>query len=157
MSTPRLAHAALIGLLTAVALFAASLVVTRLVPVDFFNLLFFGERSFPADFPPGARRYILFLCGVLGAVMVGWMAGLLALAVGPLRTDPRAWRSLGLSLIVWFVLDTTFSLVSGIMANALLNTVIFVPLLGAWWLVGAGREGPDRATRVAASSAGATR
>lgn len=46
--------------------------------------------------------------------MVGWMVGLLALVLGPVRRGRRwGWNALAGSLGTWFVVDSTFSLVSG--------------------------------------------
>lgn len=89
-------------------------------------LIFSGARS-NALFSLQATRYITFVYGVLGAVMVGWMASLLVVVLGPYRRGERAgWDALAASMGVWFVVDTTFSLASGFWENALFNGVFFV-------------------------------
>ena len=102
------------------------------------NLLFFGQTGFgeagpPAGFTPEAEAYVLFLYGVLGAVLTGFALALLALTHGPLRQGQRwAWNAVTLSIGVWFVLDVAFSLWSGFWPNAMLNlafgAALFLPL-----------------------------
>ena len=78
--------------------------------------------------------YVIFLIGVSGAVMAGWAVALFGLVIGPFRRrEAGAWRLIASSVTVWFVLDTSFSLVSGFWQNAVLNfgflLSILIPLL----------------------------
>ena len=97
------------------------------------NLLFFGQAGPPAGFTPEAEAYVLFLYGVLGAVLTGFAVALLALARGPLRQGQRwAWNAITLSVAGWIMLDVGFSLWSGFWPNAVLNlgfgAALFLPL-----------------------------
>jgi len=57
-------------------------------------------------------------------VMSGWAAALLyALLVPFRRGQVEGWRLIVVSLIVWFVPDTGYSLWSGFWQNAVLNAV----------------------------------
>ncbi|MGB5952717.1 MAG: hypothetical protein WBG57_09445 [Ornithinimicrobium sp.] len=82
-----------------------------------------------------ARSYVLFISGVLGAVLVGWMVLIVMVITGSETTghsSPR--RAVAVSLGAWFVLDTGFSLVVGQWQHALFN-VAFLTALGLPLLV----------------------
>ena len=125
----------LVGTSLSVAAYAASLVVAGPTASRLFDALGFGMRS--GTIPDGAPRdHVLFVYGVLGSVLVGWMVLVAAVAAGPLRTQ-RAWalRALALSVGTWFVLDTGFSLAVGSWQHAAFNlgflAVLGIPLAGS--------------------------
>jgi len=94
-----------------------------------FEALGFGMREAGITGGP-ARSYVLFIYGVLGAVIVGWMVLVAAVAIGASSSGtPWAWRALTVSLGVWFALDTGLSLVVGEWQHALFN-LAFLAALG---------------------------
>jgi len=117
-----------------VAAYAVSLVVAGSVASRLFDVLGFGMRS--GAIPEGPpREHVLFVYGVLGSVLVGWMVLVAAIAAGPLRTgEAWAWPALALSVGTWFVLDTGFSLAVGSWQHAAFNlcflAALGVPLVG---------------------------
>lgn len=68
------------------------------------------------------RDYLLLPYMVLGAVMAGWVFLMLLLVRGPLK-DGSVWacKFLIQSLSLWFVLDTSMSIVLGYPTHALFN------------------------------------
>lgn len=127
----------LVGTSLLVAAYAASLVAAGPVASRLFDALGFGMRS--GSVPDGAPRdHVLFVYGVLGSVLVGWMVLVAAVAAGPLRGQRagREWalRALALSVGTWFVLDTGFSLAVGSWQHAAFNlgflAVLGIPLAG---------------------------
>ncbi len=67
--------------------------------------------------------------GILGAVIVGWMTTIGAIAIGPLRRrEIWAWQAIVSAVVVWFVLDTGLSLVLGFVGHALFNVTFAVAL-----------------------------
>ena len=67
--------------------------------------------------------------GILGAVIVGWMATIGAIVVVPLRHgEPWAWWAIVMSVSIWFVLDTALSLVLGFVGHALFNVAFALGL-----------------------------
>jgi hypothetical protein len=85
--------------LTAVAgsviVFAALMMVTRLVTDGLFNWMFFGETGEPAGFSADAVDYYRVIYGVLGAVMIGWFLLVLWVVRGPLASGVAgAWGAL---------------------------------------------------------------
>jgi hypothetical protein len=94
-----------------------------------FSLLVYQRAEFPDDFSPEARAYIRLVHAVLGAVMAAWFVTLFAIAPCAARERALA-RALAGAVLVWFVPDTAYSLLSGFWENALLNLMIVVVLLG---------------------------
>ena len=67
---------------------------------------------------------------VIGGVMAGWGVMLFALVSGPMASGERdAQRMYVLGLAVWFVVDTTASLLAGWPGNALLDCGFLLALL----------------------------
>jgi hypothetical protein len=102
-----------------------------------FNLLLFGTTWHPPTFGPEAVGYIVFVCGILGAVMVGWAVLMLYVVSGPFRRGERGARDmLVASLAAWFVPDTAFSIGTGFWQNAVLNAIFLlafaVPIAATW-------------------------
>lgn len=133
----------------AVAAYGASMVLVPRVSGGLFAALGFGMRE--AGIVDGAARsYVLFIYGVLGSVLIGWMALVAAVAAGPLKDgNPWAWRALASSVGAWFLFDTTLSLVLGEWQHALVNlgflAALGLPLL--MWRLGA-RRLPGQAIHV---------
>ena len=96
---------------------------------EIFDRLGFG----PADGGIGEgapHEYVRFVYGVLGAVIIGWMTTVIAIVRGPLRRrETWAWWAVTGALVVWFLVDTTLSLVLGFPGHAALN-VGFAVMLG---------------------------
>lgn len=100
-----------------------------------FNWLLYGSVAPEASFSVEAQRYSRLVHAVLGAVMTGWGALMAMVLSGPAKRDFQAgwkaesWRMLVVSLLIWAVPDTLYSLLSGYWPNAILNGV-FVVLFG---------------------------
>lgn len=104
-----------------IAIYGAVLVVRGTAAAALFDRLGFGMTAGGITGGP-ARAYVLFVYGVLGAVLVGWMLLLLAVVRGPLRRRERwAWNAVAASMTAWFLADTTLSLALGFPAHALFN------------------------------------
>jgi len=129
----RLISAAALG----VILFSSLLLLTPELTQRGFNIVAFGRTAYPAGFTPTVIGYLEFVYGVLGAVMIGWMLAVLALIQIPYsRGATWSWWAIVASVLGWFVIDTTFSLVSGYPGNAVPNAVFLVmfavPLLATF-------------------------
>lgn len=98
-----------------------------------FKRLFFdfGDASFNTE----AQDYIQLVQGVLGAVIIGWMVTFLAIIVWFFQPgQARAWDILALSMTIWFLMDSGFSVAIGVVNHAIFNViflVLFVLPLGA--------------------------
>ena len=89
-----------------------------------FGLLVYGRADALAAFGPGVQPYLTLAHGVMGSVMVGWGLALWLTLRGPFRRGERhGWNVFAVSLVGWFVPDTTVSLWTGLWPNAVLNTV----------------------------------
>ncbi|MFM8527766.1 MAG: hypothetical protein ACKOPI_07700 [bacterium] len=100
-----------------------------------FSLLVFSSADRISEFGSEAESYIELAHAVMGAVMVGWGTALLLVLRGPLQRDlSEVLKIYAVSLLVWFVPDTIFSVASGFWQNAILNlvfAVLFAVPLGA--------------------------
>lgn len=93
------------------------------------SLLVFADPAHIGRFLPQAGHYIAFLHGVLGAVMLGWLALLLWLVRGPLAAgSASAWNAAAGSLAAWFVPGTLFSAWMGIWPNVVVNLLFAAAL-----------------------------
>ena len=87
-----------------------------------FDGLYLSSPGGISAFGSAAAPYIKFVSAVLGAVMAGWAAAILYALLALFRYGrPEGWRLIVVSLAVWFVPDTTYSLVSGFRQNAVLS------------------------------------
>ena len=124
----------MVGLAGLVMLFGISLAIQGLHTDRVFTWLLF-DGDYPESFGPELVAYMRFVTGVLGAVMAGWAVLLAIILSGPFRRRERwSWNAVAISLALWFVVDTTLSLMAGYPENALLNTAIvagFIPGLAA--------------------------
>lgn len=118
--------------LVGVLVYSTSLVIAGRPAGRLFDQLGFGMRA--AGISPGGpqEQHVLLVYGVLGSVLIGWMATLLLIARGPLRQrDPWAWTTFATGIALWFVIDSTFSLVVGASAHAAFNVVFLLAVAPA--------------------------
>ncbi|MBZ0318843.1 MAG: hypothetical protein K8L91_20675 [Anaerolineae bacterium] len=122
-----------------VMVYAAGLMLLPQTMHGLFNALFFADSKQVRRIGEDNVEFIQLVYGVLGAVMIGWMVTLLALMRHNFQTDPRGiWQILVLSIGVWFVVDSGFSVVTGFVEHAVFNMGFLV--LYAIPLVGMGRS-----------------
>jgi hypothetical protein len=124
------AAAAVVMALCTVLLLAPSL------GLAIFSTVYFLQPEFPVPVPAPAEDYIRFVHGILGAVMLGWMVAVLALARGPfLKGQRHAWNTIAVSVGAWFLIDTGYSALHGVWGNVVLNSftaaTFAVPLIGS--------------------------
>ena len=104
-------------------LFGLLMVVLPGLTLQGFGLMIFGSADGFNAFEPLATAYIKLAHAVMGAVLFGWGA-LMFMVVRKLMTQgiKESWDMVALSVLLWYVPDTAFSLVSGFWQNAVLNT-----------------------------------
>lgn len=88
-----------------------------------FGLLIFQNPAQFGNFDPQATAYIGLAHAVMGSVMVGW-GSLVFIVVRKLLAKgiKEAWSMVAVSVLLWYVPDTAYSLYSGFWQNAVLNT-----------------------------------
>jgi hypothetical protein len=99
-----------------------------------FNLVYYHQVSIPVEVPSLVLGYIWFANGIIGALMAGWMIGIIMLARGPFVEGLlHAWNAIAIPLASWFLIDSVFSIAHGVWGNVLLNTatglMFGIPLL----------------------------
>jgi hypothetical protein len=108
-------------------LFGLAFLVLPEAMVRFFDVIVLSGTGIDARFGAEAGAYLRFTNGVLGAVMVGWAISLAGWLLGPFRRGERlGWVAVTASIVVWYALDTPFSLLSGYAGNAVLNTAFLI-------------------------------
>lgn len=110
--------------------------------------LFMDIVFWPPDGQPAAlSREAAFATAVCGAVMVGWGVLMLGLVRDPaLAAEPKVWRLMTTGMIVWFVVDSMASWLTGATANVAVNTLFLatwlVPVQAAGLMTGGDAEAP---------------
>ena len=127
----------LLAAATGVGVFGLACVLLPDAVQAFFNMLMFGRTWLPPEYGTAVVPYLVFVTGVLGAVMLGWAVLMLLARVGPFRRgDVEGWRMLAWPLAIWFVVDTTWSVATGFWQNAILNCAFglafAIPLAATW-------------------------
>ena len=120
-------------LTTAVAstvLFGLVLVLLPGVTETLFGLMVYGAGGFPPSFGEEELAYVRLAHAVLGATIVGWFLLILwVVRTQVARGVPGSWQAAAGAVAAWYVLDTSFSLLSGFWPNAVLNTGLLLLLL----------------------------
>ena len=103
---------------------------------------FFTQRIDPVFWgqtgpPPGAAAFQRWVYGTWGATVAGWGLMMAFIAWVPLgRGEKWARNAWAVSLALWFVVDTFYSLYCGVWINVLLNLALLVamglPLVFIW-------------------------
>lgn len=90
-----------------------------------FKFMFFASPE--PRFGQEVVGYLKFVYGVLGAVMAGWMVTLLSIVMRSFRRGEReAWNTITISITVWFMIDTAWSIIMGFPQNAVFNLLFLV-------------------------------
>lgn len=88
-----------------------------------FGLMIFKNANQFGTFDPSATAYIELAHAVMGAVLFGWGSLMfMVVRIFMTRGIKDAWGMVAVSVLLWYVPDTAFSLVSGFWQNAVLNT-----------------------------------
>jgi hypothetical protein len=113
-----------------VILFGAVLATAGLPATDaiarFAFALIGGVEAGPDYFSPPGMRFSVTL---MGAVTLGWGFTILFLLRAIHSAGAPAWRGLTAAMLIWFVIDSAFSVSLGFPLNAVSNTVLMVGLL----------------------------
>ena len=82
-----------------------------------------------------------FLSGLLGGVFASWCVFLIAIVAPAIeRGDDAVRRGAMLALVVWYVVDSSGSALSGVPINVAINTVFFVVIMAPLMLVKVGQR-----------------
>jgi hypothetical protein len=74
-----------------------------------------------------ARQFQHWIYGVWGATIAGWGIFLVYIVRHPFLNRERwAWECVAVGLAVWFILDTSLSLSSGVYFNVAFNSLLLV-------------------------------
>ncbi|MBY0568908.1 MAG: hypothetical protein K2P70_16450 [Hyphomonadaceae bacterium] len=81
--------------------------------------------------PPEAldQPIVRFGIGLQGALTLGWGLTMMALIDAAKTLGAPMWRKLTIALVVWYVVDSAISIVTGLTLNAGSNTVLMAGYL----------------------------
>jgi hypothetical protein len=148
----RTAHRCLIVVLILVTLYAMGMVLAgNSFAVALFDILQFGPNARGLT-EKGSIDYVVFAFGVLGAVIIGWMALLVTMADLAVHSDgtvrSKARNSMALSVGIWFVWDTGFSLAKGEWEHAAFNVPFWTVLMGPLYIMMCNDDSGTRGTKI---------
>ena len=90
--------------------------------------------------PEAADQHHRFSIGLMGAVTLGWGLTFLAAFKAAFQLEGQAanqvWRALTMGAIVWYVIDNSISIHTGIWMNAVSNTVLMILFIIPIWKSG---------------------
>lgn len=86
-------------------------------------ILFANNAANASMFDHSAVRFGL---GLQGALTIGWALTIFALLNAAKTLGAPLWRALTVSLLVWYVVDSAISIVTGFWINAISNTALMV-------------------------------
>ena len=99
-----------------------------------FSLLVYPSSQRIDSFDHEQARYISLAHAVIGAVMVGWGTTLLVVTRTLFASGAKlGWNLIAISVVAWFVPDTSYSLPSGYWPNAVPNSLFFGLFALALW------------------------
>lgn len=126
----------LLAVAAGVVAFGLLLVLVPFLARQGFSLLVYASPDRIDAFGQEPVRYISLAHAVIGGVMVGWGAALFYVTKTLLAGGSRiAWNLVALSVVAWFVPDTSYSLLSGYWQNALLNTFFLALFALPLWAI----------------------
>lgn len=104
-------------------LFGLFMVLAPRLTQQAFGLLLFQNPDQIGSFNPQATAYIALAHAVMGSVMIGWGSLMFMLVRRLSAKDAKeTCRMIAISVLLWYVPDTVFSVYSGFWQNAVLNT-----------------------------------
>ena len=87
------------------------------------NEVFWGSGEVEGD----ARNFQRWVYGTWGATVAGWGVFITFLAHYPFRRKEKwSWDCMFLGLLIWFLIDTGFSLYYRVHINVILNVILLV-------------------------------
>jgi len=124
----------LLAVCAGVVAFGLVLVLAPALARQGFSWLVYAAPERIDAFGPEPVRYIALAHAVIGGVMIGWGAALFHVTRSLLaRGSKVAWNLIALSVVAWYLPDTTYSLLSGFWQNAVLNTCFLLLFAVPLW------------------------
>jgi hypothetical protein len=108
--------------------------------------LFYDIIMWPIDGLSPYGEEVRLTAALLGAVMIGWGIAIFGLIDAAESVGVQTWRTLTLSVVVWYAIDSAISIALGAPVNALSNTGFLVTFLAPILASGVLRGGRRLAT-----------
>jgi len=76
--------------------------------------------------PPGLAAYQGWLYALLDSILIAWGVNMFFIVQNAFKRQEKwAWNALFIGLLVWYLIDSGFSLRYGVVFNAVVNTGLF--------------------------------
>lgn len=111
--------------------FGVVLALAALPGPDIVAAHYYDVVEWPIDGPVAFEPRERFTAAVLGAVMIGWAITIFGMVKAAETGGAPVWRTLTTAIVVWYVVDSGLSIVSGYPVNAVANTVFLATYLCA--------------------------
>lgn len=80
----------------------------------------------PTAVSPDLSAYQGWLYALLGSILIAWGINMFFIAQNAFKQQEKwAWNALFVGLLVWYLIDSGFSLRYGVVFNAVVNTMLF--------------------------------
>ena len=87
------------------------------------NPTFWGSTPVPAP----AQAFQAWIYGAWGATVMGWGITMIFIAYYPYGQQERwAWKAVLVSVLSWYIIDTTISWLFAVIINVIFNTTILI-------------------------------
>ncbi|MFX0079473.1 MAG: hypothetical protein ACFE8O_09570 [Candidatus Hermodarchaeota archaeon] len=111
--------------ITAFGMFMALL--NHTILFSFFNTqinpVFWGSTPVPSP----AQAFQAWIYGAWGATVMGWGITMIFIAYYPFGQQERwAWKAVLVSVLAWYIIDTTISWLFVVIINVIFNTTILI-------------------------------
>jgi hypothetical protein len=106
-----------------------SFVLLREFTAQVFALILYADSQVLLKLEPPVLRYVFLVHAILGAVIATFGYSIVQFAKQIRGDAPLPYLSLWGVLLVWFVPDTSYSLLSGFWQNAIFNLAFALPVL----------------------------
>ena len=91
-----------------------------------YNPIFFGNKSITTEI----ARFQIWNFSVLGAVLIGWGVFFVFIVRYPFyQKEKWAWNCVLIGTLLWFVIDTSYSVYYLVYPNIALNAVLFIAIV----------------------------
>ncbi len=106
--------------------FGLCMVVLPTFTFQLFSFILYGTPDVLLQFESNTQTYIMLIHGIAGAIMISWGLSLIFILKCLFKTTQKiGWLAIFWVVTIWYVPDTSISLIYGFWQNALLNTSLF--------------------------------
>jgi hypothetical protein len=117
--------------------FGACMIVLPEFTFRLFSIILYSTPDVLLQLESTTQSYIKLIHAIAGAIMISWALSLIFILRYLFKTnDKTGWLAIFAVVTVWYIPDTSLSLLYGFWQNAILNTTLYlmfaIPLAATW-------------------------